>query len=373
MNYQISEPSILKKIIKIDQEKRLIADQSTQHLTRWLNQDGFFLDKEAAQAYLENNFKEGTKAYHKRSSFIMNFEFYVLKYSRNGKDDRLHSIFTRMPSDLKQFVQFEGRKLIEVDITNSQPLFLVLLLKEIRLSFDNYEKNNLTIEDVKKKVRKIINGYINNRYRCEYYTNIDKYRIDTNKLSNNISTILSRSSEPIDFTDVLQFEKLVKEGTIYEYIGTVLLERKSIWETGNEYCVKLFKRNKNAQEIEKFSSLRKCAKIVMLNALYSPANTKGLKAINDLRKEFPNLFMVLDAIKADRSEDFPIYLQRMEAKFILDNCSKRISMENPEMLLVSRHDSLSTTEDYAEVLYRKVQEMFSKYLGFDVKLQREPW
>ncbi|MCM8568895.1 hypothetical protein NE848_05870 [Gramella jeungdoensis] len=372
MNYTLTEPGLLKKIAKKDQERRLVAQHRTEHLSKWLKQNDFLMNKEAALGYLDGSYKDNSKSYHKRLDFILNFENYLIKYSREGDDDRFHSIFTRMPSDLKQFVRFGDKKIVEVDITNSQPLFLVLLLEEIRSIHQDHIQSSLSFKELKKRIKHTLSSYINNSNKDSYY-NISKYKIDTNRLSNNISTILSKSLETLDFTDVLLFKKLVIEGVIYEHIEKVLLESNAVWKKDEQYFTKLYNKGKGIQEENSFSTPRKCVKTVMLNALYSPPNTKGLKAINDLKKEFPSLFTIIDAIKGKQSTDFPIYLQRMEAKFILDICSKRIHKQNPKLLLISRHDSLSTTEKHSKHLQCIMQEMLKNYLEFPVKLKREAW
>lgn len=54
----------------------------------------------------------------------------VRKFSVDKKVGRLHTPFTNLKSEFRQFISFDGSRLVNVDIKNSQPFFLACLLDE---------------------------------------------------------------------------------------------------------------------------------------------------------------------------------------------------------------------------------------------------
>ena len=66
-------------------------------------------------------------------------------------------------------------------------------------------------------------------------------------------------------------------------------------------------------------------------------------------------------------------MQRIEARCVLDSCSKKVAKKHPKMLLISRHDSLSTTEKDFELLKDEMQKLLDKYFDTEVVLEDDDW
>jgi len=66
-------------------------------------------------------------------------------------------------------------------------------------------------------------------------------------------------------------------------------------------------------------------------------------------------------------------MQRIEARCVLDSCSKKVAKKHPKMLLISRHDSLSTTEKDFELLKDELQKLLNMYFDTEVELDNENW
>src|SRR5690606_14513292 len=143
---------------------------------------------------------------------------------------------------------------------------------------------------------------------------------------------------------------------------------KLYWFRGSLHYDKKSKKLKACD----FTNLRKCAKKITINALYCNPR-KYNQAVNAFREMFPVVTKVLDILKKTSHKDLPILLQRMESKFILDTCCKKIAKKYPNMLLISRHDSLSTTEDNASSLKDEFQTLLNCYFNFEIKLGQEYW
>ncbi len=280
-------------------------------------------------------------------------------YSRDGRDDRLHHCYVSIPSDLRRFITYNKSRLVEIDVKNSQPLFLTKLLKIIT---EGYYKNLQGDTRLKKLTYKSIVGKINNEIGV----------LDIENMVNNITTILLNSMGLTDCQHVDDFTNLVESGQIYEQVGSKLLSTGTIWKEGDLYYVELYDKTTHKFRAHDFSTLRKCAKKVTINALYCNPR-KYNQAVKEFREMFPVITKILDVLKLKEYSDLPILLQRMESKFILDYCCKEISRKHPDMLLISRHDSLSTTEDKAVVLKDEFQRLLNQNFGFEVQLGEEHW
>jgi hypothetical protein len=58
---------------------------------------------------------------------------------------------------------------------------------------------------------------------------------------------------------------------------------------------------------------------------------------------------------------------------MIDVIAKRISVEYPDAPIFTIHDSISTTEEYVDVVEDIMKEELSKAIGHAPKLAREDW
>lgn len=381
--YNFNDTDFIKKSDKMINCRKIEARSTTVYLTKWLDDYNFRINSFEAKNFVETVYADNDKLSKnemdkirnqrkKRLRLIENFMQNQAIFSRDGKDNRLHTCFTNLPSDLKQFVSYEGKKLKECDIKNSQPFIFTVLL-QVFIGIDKTAKNYPFLQhNGKQKIKYKINRLINNDSKGYY--NQELYKININTIINKCIMLL-KAFEPIDFAEVFGFVDLVKSGKIYEEVGNALLENGTIWEVNNKYCVKLTveKGDLILQEKNEFETLRKCAKKVVLNALYINPEATGMRAINDFKAMFPSIWEILNVLKSENYKDLPILMQRMEAKCILDYCSKRIAKKHPNILLVTRHDSLSTTEDNIKFLSAEFQILLDGYFGVEVKTDVENW
>lgn len=358
---EIKEKGLRRKLIKNHDERKVSANWTVPYLTKWLSNDGFKMDKAAAIEYVNQAYADDKHwlKKDKRMHFIENFDMRKNDYSRDGRDDRLHHYYLSIPSDLRKFIIYGKSRLVEIDVKNSQPLFLTKLLKIIT---EGYYKNIQGDTRLKKLTYKSIVGKINNEIGV----------LDIENMVNNITTILLNSMGLTDCQQVDDFNNLVGSGQIYEQVGSKLLTTSTIWTKNDLYYVELYDKTTHKFRAHDFSTLRKCAKKVTINALYCNPR-KYNQAVKEFREMFPVITKILDVLKLKEYSDLPILLQRMESKFILDYCCKEISRKYPDMLLISRHDSLSTTEDKAGVLKDEFQRLLNQHFGFEVQLGEEYW
>lgn len=370
--YEIKTQPLLKRIEKHSNRRKIEAEASTPHLTKWLNMEDFSMDDQSAINYIDKEYGKDSFGHLVRYSHIINFNS-AQTYSRDGRDDRFHSLFTQLPRDLKSFVRYKGQQLVEADIKSSQPLMFAILLEKILNHYYELQDSSIQVTEIRlnNRIRKTLIEYINN-IDMDYYNN-KKYVIDIDQISYNITIILLKTLKTLDFAEIKDFISLVKSGSIYEDLADYLLSEGVIWKEGNKYFARLYNKAKNIQKDSAFETLRDGAKKILLNALYSPKGKGSIKVINKVKDYYSLIFQIADAFKAKCYEDFSLILQRMEAKCVLDHCAKNIAMDFPDMPLITRHDSISTTEQFGDILYDEFQKHIQNYFGTAVKSEKQIW
>jgi len=362
----ISESSIKRKCLKRIQKRKHNADRKAKFLTNWLNSDKFTFDEASAIAFVNSKYENEVGRKNKRLFNIRNFEVSLLIYSMEGKDNRLHTCFTSLPSDLKRFVTFDGKKLKEADIKSSQPFILTIILELIIREYKSEirRKGFITLNHFTNRITKQIIKHI------EYDINKE---LDVYKMCYNITYILLKEPQLSDIKHIEDFIFLIRSGDIYEQVGEALFKSGTIWLEDGKYWVKLKNKDSKYQNSFDFETLRKCAKTITLNAIYCSPKTKSVRAVNEFRKLFSTVTIWIDALKKNRYNDLAILMQQIESKSVLIHCAKKISEKHPKMFLISRHDSLTTTEDKFEILYTEFKKIISNYFGIEVTLGKELW
>lgn len=369
--YDLKQQPLLKRIKKHNKLRRVEADSTTSHLTNWLKSDNFTIETQAALKYIGEQYCQDTHKYMKRLEKIDHFDP-AQSYSRDGKDDRLHSIFTQLPSDLKKFVRYKSQPLVEIDIKSSQPIMFALLLEKFLAHYYELKKSSYGATEgrLKNRILKTLKKWINNN-EVGYYKN-SKYALDLDKISYSITIILLKTLKVPDFTAIQDFISLVRSGTIYEYLGELVFSMEMVHKKENLYYTRLYNKVEGIQEDFSFDSLRKCAKKIMINVLYSPEESK-ISVVRAVKHHFLSVFKIVDAFKITDYKDFSLVLQRMEAKFVLDHCSNNIAKKFPDMPLIARHDSLSTTEQFGDTLIDEFNKQIERYFGTNIEIDKDDW
>lgn len=362
----ITESGIKKKCLKRIQQRKQKANRKVSHLTKWVTSDKFKFDKATAIKFVESKYVKQKGRKDKRLFHIKNFEAALQIYSMEGRDNRLHSCFTALPSDLKQFVTFDGKPLKEADIKSSQPFILTIVLELIIKEYHKQinKKGYITVTHFTKRITKLLYKYLD--------TTIDDV-ISIYNMCYYITSNVLIDIQPIDIKHIEQFIFSIRSGDVYEQVGKELFQSGAIWLEDGIYYTKLLKKDSKEQTIEPFETLRKCAKTITLNAIYCSPKTKAVRAVNEFRKLFPVVTKWLDALKKHNYSDLAVLMQQIEAKAVLLHCSKKIAEKHPKLPLISRHDSLSTTVDNFDVLHSEYQALLTDYFGVNVEIGKEDW
>jgi len=107
--------------------------------------ENFVLQMGNSLIRLSSNEFQRILVYNKIGAFLsyknhFNSGWYMLNHS--DKNHRFNSILTRVPKELRNFLQIEGSRLVEIDLSSSQPYLLAVLLKEIDNTVEVKLNNN---------------------------------------------------------------------------------------------------------------------------------------------------------------------------------------------------------------------------------------
>ncbi|WP_330442268.1 hypothetical protein [Flavobacterium sp. C4GT6] len=364
-------PRLALKVDSLYNKRKIKAKRSTSHLTNWLDSNTFTIDSDTALLYTNTKYAVQPDKRMARVREILEFD--NIQYSREGKDGRLHTNLTRLPSDLREFVTYEGNQLYTLDLPNSQPLMLSILIDAFlnELSIE-VSKEKPSINYLARRINKVIKKY------C-YITGIPKTNnviTNSNKISYALSSIMfPKETKNIDYETISKFKTLARTKKLYEYVGQELLDRGIIKQKGSMYEVLLTDEVLKQPSVQSYDSLKECGKKITFYALYSSIRNSN-KAIKAFKALFPGVFKIVDVMKGEESggyRSFSSLLQNMESKFILDYSTKRIANKYPMMPLVTIHDSVATTKEYISTLKHEFEIDFYKHFEIKINTTIESW
>jgi hypothetical protein len=360
---------LIKKATK-EQQKKLGTCRDNMHLVKWFNPN-LTIDSDRAVDYLGIYYKEKrreseaiakkvdeinktwyddysekyfTLQQHKitdpyesyRKAFISIDEIKEHDYhlSTDPMVNRFHSNLTCMPSDFRNFLKYDGKELVCLDIRNSQAFFSLSLLKKENIGEILNIANELTKRDRK----------FNNRKRI-FPTNLP------NPLSS--SYILSESLQRIDNQEIELYRNLVLSGKIYDYYENILFQELGITYPSRKALKEEFFRTV-------FSS----------NRYFSQAGAAPKRVF---QKYFPGIYEYFYQLKKIHHVIIPIVLQRWESYAVLQCITKKIAKNHLEVPLFSIHDGIATTKEYSELVSSVICEELSVLTGYSPALKKEEW
>lgn len=332
--------NFIRSINKAKRQRRLSAVESCCHLTKWLIPEKFSLDYFSAEEYIKSEYSANSDINKRnfRLIYIDEIQENLWTYSRCGKDNRLHSNLTRLPKDLRKFLTYNGENLFSVDVSNSQPFILSIIIKGIRDNIDNEDidiiESNNKYRDIVIKYTPIMSDHFDNKLIC---------------------------------IEIERFFSLMSDGSFYNVFADYLYE---------DNVISFFKDGtvsyNSGNNVKKYINKREASKNIFLKALYSSKNSHE-NIIKTFKNHFPHIFEMIQIFKTDNKSEFPIMIQNVEADCILDFCTKKLSVKYPYMPLFTIHDSIITTELYSDVLKEEFEKLTKIYFGTKPNLKSEHW
>ena len=227
---------------------------------------------------------------------------------------RIHTNLTNLTSDLRQFLVIKNSKLSSVDISNSQPLFLSIMMNK-----DQYNEDNTNY-----KIERVVDT-LHNR---QLFDKIERV-VDT-QIERVVDTLHTRQL----------FDKDCEEGKLYEriaeYLGVTRNEVKQPVLRTLYLNPKLWRTK--LQEAE-------------------PFQWKVIKAFQEL---YPKVWdYTLDARNKDYKQ-LSRRLQHTESQFVFNQCVSRIRSEQPDIWLATIHDSIICLPDNVKYVEFIIRDEFAK-------------
>ncbi|MCP2037335.1 hypothetical protein [Chryseobacterium sp. HSC-36S06] len=230
---------------------------------------------------------------------------------------RLHSPLTGLKKELRNTLSYKGKKLVSIDISNSQPyLATVFFEKEV------FNRNNMGV-------------------RLKQYDA---------QLNYNMSPVAKGENRQ----DLKMYIDAVSSGQFYE-----------------RFQQELEKLNLIPDDID---NRRDYVKRIMFAAFFSPNyHSNFVKEIKVFQKAFPSVAAIFSFIKKKQHRVLACTLQNLEADIILNDICGYLTENHPEVPLFTIHDSIATTEDYTDLAYEIMQKILTERIGVPPTLSVEHW
>ena len=219
---------------------------------------------------------------------------------------RVHTVLTNLPSALRQFLRFDGSPLVNLDIANSQPMFLgFLLLHGCNTLKSSTGEINGVMDPEKKKLLELLYPYS-----------------IPNQPPPSPTPLRSRIIK-VDQVVMDQYLECVFAGKLYETLGTSVGLTREQAKGGvlhALYCDTRKWRTRREALAEEY-----------------PETALTFKAYDNV---FPGLMQAVDLWKEGDYTRLPKAMQRVESYVMFQRICDRIRGERPETWLATIHDSI---------------------------------
>lgn len=326
-----------KKHRALEQETKATCANYT-YLTKWFN-DKLQIDAHGAFAKIEELFPEPTGAIRgvrkgkaSRTTKKYSAKLAVQKlatgnfyYKIDENVGRFHSNITNIKKELRHYITYDGKPLVNIDIKNSQPLLSTILLDP-------------SFYDLQKKPR-----YIN------IYNIPSSFNLLTNNKHKHTYTdtiiMLVKVLQSIDIKKVNKYTTIAKSGDFYQQLSKEVFPRR------------IFDK----------------AEIKKLTYTVFFSNNRSIQGMHyigkrNFRKIFPDVYRVFSIIKRKNHRALSHILQRIESEIMIQKVSQRISIENPTLPIFTIHDSIVTTDGNQDYVSRVIEEEAYNLTGLKISL-----
>jgi hypothetical protein len=247
--------------------------------------------------------------------------------------NRFHSVLTFMPSDFRNFLRYDGKELVCLDIRNSQAYFSLNLFR-------------------KESIEEILNIAQELNKRDGKFNNCINLSANLPNLPSS-SYILSESLQRIENQELELHRDLVVSGLIYEYYEEVLFEELGmIYPSRGEVKEEFFRT------------------IYSSNRFLGQPRAAPKKVF---QQHFPGIYEYFAQLKKLHPALIPHVLMRWESYAVLHCITKRISKEHPEVPLFTIHDGIATTRENVDLVESVINEDLKALTGYSPTLKREEW
>lgn len=259
-------------------------------------------------------------------------------YTVDDTGNRLHTNLTNLPKEIRDFISYDGRQLVSIDIKNSQPYMSMALFDK------RFWQSNIKIDF---PTLKRMNKGLYERMR----------KGDSHYLYSIMFVHSSETPVPIDFRKELFFRKVI-QGEIYEYL-------QEVFEDAGHYL--------GSTPAEKRIKVKNIVLTCLFDDDWKIYNRKPDSFVQVFRNHFPSIARVFGYIKGYGYRNLSILLQRIESFLLLDKICHRISQERPDIPLFTIHDNVVTTLGNEEYVKSVMRGELERIMGAAPQLSVEYW
>ncbi|CAL1517834.1 hypothetical protein [Chitinophaga sp. MM2321] len=335
----VSDPVLLKKlsIISTGDDKMAIAQKEYKYVTSFFKSGDLGINKDKVINELNTTYVKSDPRYQHGIITINNIMEQNWRFSISERTRRFYSTITSLPRKLRQYITYGGQKLVEIDISNCQPFFILGLFNK------DFWMSPTSRYDFKfKNVHPLLYKRVRKTDTSIYYKSIIKY---INMLAESDGNAYSKRS-----CDLEKYQNLVVSGDLYEYMMDIYLEHCHI----------------------KYQVREEVKKMVMWVMYGNPddididmdCRNYQINPIALFKQLFPVVHGLLDLLKKIDYRYCSWLLQGMEGFIMLKIIPNRIKKERPDVPIFTVHDSILTTEPNIEYVRNVISEEIEKHVGY---------
>lgn len=329
-NYEITSYTIMDNevIKKTNPRVMLSIKKKYSHLWSFYTSKLLTFNFDTALNELENqDFPLRKKLKHYNTIYkVANGEKWFVK--NNKTDKRIHTCLTNLSKIYRKHFKYDGKRLVNVDIKNSQIYFLLALI----------EGNN--------KIKDLYNS----------------------KKSSII--ILEHFSESICQKEFQRFKKLVLSGTFYIELGKKLINEKPVISGWYEKITYDPISKKCNYKYYTYTEAKKLMKSITFEVLFSK-NTHHTTEKSWFKRQFPTIYLIIEKIKEEKHNTLALLLQNLESTAILDNTINKIKEFNDDIPLFTIHDSIMTTPEHVNDVKKIFENTLIEFTGLKPSISIE--
>lgn len=127
---KVTDKLITKKMNNFREKQRaeaIAAGADYEHIFNYIQ--NITIEYAAAMKFINDNYVPFSDDYEARRLSVELIAGGDIFFKVDGKGNRAHTNLTNLASDLRQFIRYSGKKLGQVDLRNSQPFLLNLVIK----------------------------------------------------------------------------------------------------------------------------------------------------------------------------------------------------------------------------------------------------
>lgn len=273
---------------------------------------------------------------------------HLYKIDRYG---RRHTTITSLHAPLRKHLRYENKSLSEIDIRNSQPVILMLLL---RLIEDKVRRKDLTaaLSRFSRRIAQIAehrgtlesdsgymdfvaSGSVEPRYSPYMMAELPQLLSwQQSKVDSALRQVAKMIPEMV--SGIAKYERSVCSGRLYDEIFEAAFGGTLSEDERGRFKQQFF------QEVFYGQAKR---------------NTKAKRAF---QITFPEVFEIVKVLKKPCWQAFPCLMQHIESEFVIEKAAAEFVNRNPDKPILTIHDSFMVFEEDLDEAENCLREAFSE-------------